>query len=1362
MLEYNQKKGILYAYKKADARPSLIPNEGQSNMVYESFKEYKDNQCKDDIMNIFMPAFLKATKGFDKISTDKSRIEIKQVGAGYWNDMTYHVEVRFNLAGFDNSQAEGVSVIKLPCVHENGVIEYDSKQYAFIHMLEQEANISFEDNVGTSKPQELRLKNDARSIAIVDNPSSKLKISLSDISNTTGSRRYPLINLIFAMAANENFDRKTLWEEYANFNIINMFKDEIDLRQSMAFFGKSQGTISNNDYEKDIIPRLTLTRIRADGAGDESYDNSAIRAGLNEMLSLDRAIGEELARDVVSVLNPDKVLFKAGTIIDMSMIQVMQSEGVYVIYVKCIPNTAGYFLQEDIISTKAPAGLKITNEIRDCFPESESGMYLSKDYNALEKPIMFAAGEAITSDMINTIADIGYDSILISDKKSGGRVKKLFFYEEIMSNRQVKGYIIGQPNNDWYYLNSNKNWVTTNGIYTTYDFAALLSFCTKLFDGKWVERVVNLDDGFRKRLVPLNVQYHRAFEHAVKEGMQQMNRKLKNILQDHNGVKYLKRDEVDNEFYVFEKYFWEYLRDTAKCIHILTNDSLHNPIAYQSALTKVNVYTANSHSVSDSQRGIAIGSYGRIDPFEIPQSQKLGVVYNQTCGVKVDKNGTLRTAYHRIIRESDNRYKLVRDKVQLMTVAEEEKYVIGDIGSLEYDSDGYITNLDDIVTCRVPSVNDIEKHTFRGRRVRDIEYVNVDATQSLSWTSACIPFMSSNDSARVIFADSQLKQAKGLIEPEEPDVMTSAYEQYAWLNNTFCVIATEHGFIVDNDRQNGATKAKAGDSTHARLTYDNKLLVTVAYDGQDGITDGTRYLVPEYFNSGTSVTKNYICVKPGQEVNKGDILIASNFISKNGILTIGVNALTGYICDGYNYEDGVHISKTLCDKLASYRINHEELTGDGRYSRNFMVEQEPRDWWYGSDKLSEIKVTYRDTQRGETMHRGIVPKETYGFFEKSEPQIAKDGKSIYGVDFQCVSIDPFSQGDKLSNRHGNKGVASKIEDPYNMPRLKNGMPLELTHNPLGVGSRMNIGQVMDIHCGLVAHVLGIKISTDAYNSISQDELHMLLSLTVDLMNSTGDINGILSSYDIPENFRQHCRENISNIRRYAGCFDKDGTTSVMLPGNDGKLTETKILVGYIYVFKLIQESHEKVHARGGATQGEVYSRIYDAPTHGKARGGGQRFGTMEISALAAMGASNAIHEIVNERCDNSIARNNFIVEHYLPKGIRDQYYIKDANGNLAKGQRRSVTEFLYHMLSLGIMPECTEGEFLPLSKYNGQELSYWKTSTLQSAKLPRKNSNSNVQTTASNNQAVDQKRQNLQNARDLILGAKRNGGSTGN
>lgn len=1326
MLEYSDKKNILYAFKNEVARPK-IEIDNSNNVVYQSFKKYISERMESDVKDIFLPSLQNAIKvSPEHLYIKPGTIKAKQVDAGHFNDRTHHCTVEFGVAGYNiplKNVPPDVTVMQLPTVHPNGIIEYDSKQYAFIHMLEQEPAVSYEANETTAKAATLKIKNGSRSIWI-DDDAKKIKFRMSDRSGATSKRKYTLIDLISAMAKNEGYDIYELWEEFANFFIVNMFKDENDKLLHLEYCGGNLSSVNAEEYENELVPRLTLTRLKQNGQGDDSYNNLDIRDNLNTLLSLDRAAGETLAKDVYSVLHKDLKLADAGTTIDTNLINLFKAEGVYKIYVKYMPNVEGYYLGETVIINFAPPGLKITEDLREHFPE-EDGMYTSHFYKSLDIPIVYSEGEPITVDMLNTIVAFGYDSISIKDKKSGGSIKKLNFYEEIISNRQFLGDAIGKTPGVWYYLDINNNFVTANGTYTTYDFMALQSFCIKLFEGKWIDRVINSDAGFRKVLVPLEEQYHRAFAYACREGFKQMNRKFKTIYQNNRDY-FLNRDLMDNQFYPFNKAFWRYLRDEAKCLVSLQGDNIHNPIAYQSACTKVNVYTANKHSVADSQREISIGSYGKIDPYEIPQSQKMGTVYNSTCGANISVDGVMKTGYYPV-RHMGSMSKIDLNNPVYLNSEQEEHYVIADICSIDFEPSGRILDNTKSVQCRVPATTSVEKQTFSRKPITEVNYVNMDANQTLSWASSTIPFMSSNDAARAIFAVAQEKQAKGLVNPEEPDVMTSAYEQFVWLSDKFGIIAKENG-RVDQIRHD-----------FRKETYS----ISVCYDSQDGINDGTIYEFPEYFDSGYSVTKMKILVKEGQRLNKGDMIVSSNFISDRGILMFGRNALTGYICDGYNYEDGSHQSQALCEKLSSYRINREEFSDNPNTVKTYRVNRTDRSRYISPEEKSHIEVSYHDNRYISRTKKQITVNKAYGFVEGWDP-IKADGKNKgnYGIDLKTVSVDKFSPGDKSSNRHGNKGVLSVVEPTANMPRLMNGMPLEICLNPLGVGSRMNIGQIKEIHCGLIAHVLCTQISADAYNSISEEEISTLMSLTVDLMNSTGDCTNILNQYKgkVPEGLLNHCRNVIDKIRIYAGCFNKNGTTKLMLPQNDGSFTETEVLIGYIYIFKLIQESHKKIHARGGETMGEPYGELTDAPTHGSAKGGGQRFGTMEIDALCAYGASAYIRELTNERCDNAIARTNLYSDTYLPGRIKGQYAIEGT------GQRRSVTQFLYSMLALGVMCEPNDGEFIPLSKDNGEQLAHWKPSVIQRANVNYMKSY-NVKP-----KEEDSSEQHLKNARDLILG----------
>ena len=934
MLEYNGKKNILYAYKNALARPQLEV-ESENDVVYKSFLEYKNGQCAEDVMEVFLPAMHQALKCQpEALSIQPGRIEIKQVDKGYFNDMTYHVCVHFHIAGADDSNADDVTIIKLPMVDSNGIIEYEGRKYAFIHMLEQEPTVSFEANEATSKAATLKIKNGKRSIWI-DDDAKRIRFRMSDRNGKSSKTKYTLIDLIAAMAKDEGLDIYKIWDEFANFTICNMFKDETDKTCHLEYYGMNTGSVNAIDYSQELVPRLTLQRLTQSGVGDISYDNTTIREDINRLLSLDRAVGETLAKDVYSVLRPNIKLAEIGTTIDENLIDVFNSEGVYCVYVNCMPNIEGYYLAEDVYITYAPPGLKLTSDIREHFPD-EKGMYLSRYYDKIPVPIIYSEGDALTMSMIETIAAFGMDNVKVSDKKSGGVVKTLNFYEEIMSNKQFLGDKIGKESGVWYYLNKDNVFVQNKGSYTTYDFIALQSFCVKLFEGKWIGKVINADAGFRKQLVPLSEQYRRAFAHAVREGFKKMNRKYKTIWGS-NKIFFHQRDNMDNNFYPLSKAFWEYLRDEAKCLVALQNDNVHNPIAYQSACTKVNVYTANKHSIADSQREIAIGSYGKIDPYEIPQSQKLGTVYNSTCGSQISTDGVMKTLYYELIHLGGIS-KILKNRIISLTSAQEEQYVIADICSLDFDESGIITNNNANVLCRVPSIGTAEKQTFANKKIKEIKYVNINATQPLSWASSTIPFMGSNDAARAIFAVAQEKQAKGIINPEEPDVMTSAYEQFSWLNDKFGIRAKSDG-VVDYINYN---------------SIEEEYTMGVLYEGQDGINSGTDYTFKEFFDSGYSVTKLNVLVKKGDKFKKGDMLVSSNFISENGILQFGRNALVAFHCDGYNYEDGSHISQSMCESLASYRINKVTYTGSPEHTKSYRLKKYPIGRWLSKDEGSNL------------------------------------------------------------------------------------------------------------------------------------------------------------------------------------------------------------------------------------------------------------------------------------------------------------------------------------------------------------------------------------------------------------------------
>lgn len=1296
MLNWDSDKCILYAYKNKIAIPKVHPETRTD--VYDSFNEYMHSGIYDDVRNFLIPRFNDIMENSGSISIDPGSIHIQQLGiSNYFNDTSYMVKVSFTRPKFGPSRL--TTIVRIPNVTKEGYVEIDGVKYSYSYMLEQQPVISYE----VSKDQLIKIRNGENYINVINNKKS-MKIQFSDIRNS-GSKNasltsYSILDVLFAMAINEGYDTRSVYSEFTDFSIVNAYTDETTRDQHLFGIPGNEKTFAATDYSEKIVPKLTLTELTSI-YNSRSYNNSSIRNQLNEMLSLDRVKDEVLARDVYSVKNPGKKLASSGSVITQSMLTSFKSEYVYKVYIKKFNNMDGLFLDEDIDVTFAPKGLKITEEIAKFFPD-EKGMYLSRDYTG-SIIMSFKAGTVLNYDVMNVLASVGYSAISVrSSNSSSGNSKQLYLMEECISNRQFLDIDVNKGNDGkWYYLNANNELVENNGAYTTYDIAALISIATKIFAGNYRNIIVNADTGFRKRVVNIGEQYHNAFKYAVNAGFTQIKNSLRGFGKSSSSNKFFEDpDKIENNFYPITKSFVEYLRDIVRCLDRIDGDNVVNPIAFESAVTRVNIYTKDSHSVADSQRTLSIGSYGKLDPFEVPQSGKLGVVNRLCCSTKIDKNGDLRTKYYPI-RYASGTAKVLLNRERWMTAEEEEKYKIADISSIEVNEDGTIrTDTNTLIQCRVPSGDSIEKSTFAYVPVHDVDYVNADAQQTISWACSTIPFMASNDSPRVTFAVAQEKQAKGICEAEEPDVMTTSWEQFSWLNNKFCVRARKSG-VVDSL----VVQHNNGDIMSMGVIYD---------DGTNDMFD-----VPQIIDGPNSVTKLNPERREGERFDAGDIIISSNFISENGIMTLGRNALVGYICDGWNYEDGVHMSEAFSDKLRSYRLNKEKIEFNENTDYKCRLSY-PLSSGYLTPKTAKATVTYmRDRTR---LTQKVQCNNIYGFYNDCSPIKSKIGRhSIYGIELSSLSVDRLEIGDKISNRHGNKGVTTRISRTSEMPRLMNGKALDICFNPLGVGSRMNIGQIKELHTGLAAHVCKYRVSTDAYNAISDEDINDLLSLTVDLMDSTGDASSVFSNYgrlfsemDNADEFKKYLLSNIDSIREYAGCFDKNGTTRLILPDNDGKLTETRIAVGFIYVYKLTQEVHKKIAARGGLNDHESYSSVGGAPIQGASRGGGQKIGTMEVDALAAYGVYDYINELYNVRGDNAIDRSNFINETFLPESVHKKYHI------CKQGQRRSITEFLYYMLALGVMPECDNNEFVNLSKTNGDDLKHWSAHALISAESFKK------------------------------------------
>lgn len=1290
MLEYDEERNILWAYKNKAAIPpdpgKKISDEYLSLNRYINGENGKEPLIVKDVKEEFFPRLLKAIGEEDGTGSLAIKdIRVKQGDAGYFNNHNWLVQVKFSSVNFAESADNPVdylTVMEIPYVEEDGTLIYKNKRYAFIRMLEQESTVSYEDKNAVEKLLKMKLPRVTVNIATT---ASGPVIQMSDDKNKSGNKSYNLIYTMFAMAMYLNWSEQqvdALWDLFQNSQITNIPKDASELFAIKHCVFPNKGSIDGSDYIQKVAPKL-LGEIDPNGRINDSYQNDEIRDELNRILSLDRAINDVLAEDVYSVINPGKRVADRGTVVTQHMVDACRKEGVYNLVVRNNETFEGFYLAQTVIIGVIPIGTKLNDFLMEV--TGETGMYASKNYSLGTSSFGWDSSTRVTKDMIAILKANGYKSIYVSEKpnqdymtgKPG--IRKFSFVNEVLSNRMFSDIDVGKKSlTGWWYLNDDNQFVEPSPYWTIWDIASLLSFTARLFNGDYISSVTNADVGFRKKLVMPEQMYHRAFRTACINAFQTMNRSYREMWKS-APINYAQRDVMDDKFWPMTKEFFKYLRDQMKCLIGVSGETITNPVAYASAFTKVNVWVASKHSVMDSQRRIAIGSYGRMDAYEIPQSAKMGVVLNRTVGCVTDLDGVTRVGYHRVIHNEGR--SRISTSIDYLTVEEEERFRIADICSIPMDDDMVVTDNNKLVLCKVPSSNTIKKHTFSYLPISDIDYVNVHANQSLSWTSAAIPCLASNDAARAIFGCAQMKQAKGCVNSEWARVMTSADLQIPKLNNFFCIIAPDDGVVefVGEKKQFGSGR-----------------IISVHYDSM-APDDGVHYEFKDYDAGNNSVVVRQVLVKEGQRVKKGDMLVSSNFV-KNGVMTLGVNALVAYLPDGYNYEDGVHMSKSLCNRLSSYKLVTEKICNISPNASKAEISHVSYGKWLRPQKENCVTVAVSYKNGGEPQHYKYSLKKGKGFLEGYRLLYSKDKRNHQkcdGVEVDTIAITPFSAGDKLTNRHGNKTVTTLPEDNSKMLRLKNGKPLELIYNTHGIPSRMNCGQLNEDLLGLAMTVVDSHIVSDPFNGASDEEVELLMHYAYDLANSVGDPWSVCNKFpEIPIGLHKRAVSRIEEIRRWAGCFNRKGEAYLIDPVKGEISTETPALIGYVYVEKLIQESDSKVHARGGAMAGEEYTSIADAPTHGAARGGGQRFGVMECDALCADGASNLIQELMNFRGDNAVNRMNMNLTAYLPEAEAEAL-MPDTDG-----QRRSVTQFLYTMLSLGVMFECDDGEFIPLSSTN--------------------------------------------------------------
>ena len=627
-------------------------------------------------------------------------------------------------------------------------------------------------------------------------------------------------------------------------------------------------------------------------------------------------------------------------------------------------------------------------------------------------------------------------------------------------------------------------------------------------------------------------------------------------------------------------------------------------------------------------RDVHYTHYGRLCPIETPEGPNIGLISYLASFAKINKYGFVEAPYRRVDKETG----IVSDEVVYMTADVEDEYIVAQANE-PLDENNHFVHSRVSGRCR----NDIKEF-----EQNQIDFMDVSPRMMVSIATGMIPFLENDDANRALMGSNMQRQAVPLMVTQQPIVATGT-EYKAATDSGVCILAARAGSVeyVDADK--------------------------VVVRCEDGSSDTYELIKFMRSNQGTCINQRPI-VQVGDVLKAGDV-IADGPATKNGEISLGKNALIGFMTwEGYNYEDAVLLNEKIVREDVYTSIHVEEYETEARETK-LGPEEITRDIPnVGDDSLkdlddrgiirvgAEVKtgdiLVGKVTPKGETeltaeerLLRAIfgekarevrdtslrVPHGEYGIVVDVKVFTPENSDELQPGVRQCVRCyiaqkRKISVGDKMAGRHGNKGVVSRILPQEDMPFLPDGTPLDIVLNPLGVPSRMNIGQVLEVNLGYVAKALGWKVQTPVFDGAHEEDLRDCFATARDKWHND----------DAPE-YPTHL-DRLMGEKGHVIDFSKidltdDGKTTVY-DGRTGEKFPSKVTVGYMYYLKLHHLVDDKIHARSTGP----YSLVTQQPLGGKAQFGGQRFGEMEVWALEAYGAAYTLQEILTVKSDDVVGR----------------------------------------------------------------------------------------------------------------------------
>ena len=638
-------------------------------------------------------------------------------------------------------------------------------------------------------------------------------------------------------------------------------------------------------------------------------------------------------------------------------------------------------------------------------------------------------------------------------------------------------------------------------------------------------------------------------------------------------------------------------------------------------------------------RDVHYSHYGRMCPIETPEGPNIGLINSLACYARINEYGFIEAPYRKIDK-TDPQNPVVTEEVVYMTADEEDNYHVAQANE-PLDEEGHFIHKNVSGRYR-DETQEYEKRMF--------DYMDVSPKMVFSVATALIPFLQNDDANRALMGSNMQRQAVPLLTTEAP-VVGTGMEVKSAVDSGVCVVAEEGGIV------------ERSTSTEITIKQDDKTKKT--------------YKLTKFLRSNQSNCYNQrpIVVK-GERVEKGQV-IADGPSTSNGEMALGKNPLIGFMTwEGYNYEDAVLLSERLVQNDVYTSVHIEEYEAEARDTK-LGPEEITRDIpGVGDDALKDLDergiirigaevragdiLVGKVTPKGETeltaeerLLRAIfgekarevrdtslkVPHGEYGIVVDAKVFTRENGDELSPGVNQAVRIyiaqkRKISVGDKMAGRHGNKGVVSRVLPVEDMPFLPNGRPLDIVLNPLGVPSRMNIGQVLEIHLSLAAKALGFNIATPVFDGTNEVDIMDTLDLANDYVNLSWEEFEARHKEELLPEVMDYLYENRDHRALWKGVpLSRDGKVRLR-DGRTGEYFDSPVTIGHMHYLKLHHLVDDKIHARSTGP----YSLVTQQPLGGKAQFGGQRFGEMEVWALEAYGASYTLQEILTVKSDDVVGR----------------------------------------------------------------------------------------------------------------------------